>query len=223
MPGYHSTSTSDDNELMTSSSSEWHESSSTTSPQSGDSSYGELEEHDEKMSRRVTDLELSKKRVGEIVEKYYGGVNREQEEGVVTNDVKGVSFCKGSQSWRAQWYSNGQKLQKRFGVEKFGFEGAKMKAVEYRKEMERTGQANLQHRIEDPRLQSKVNGVQFRTRGESWRCEINQKGKRRWLCFSVNLYGFERAKALAEMGRRVAEKTGRFPTRDEVLAQSNFS
>eukprot|EP01068_Selenidium_serpulae_P017364 Selendium_serpulae@DN6373_c1_g1_i9.p1 len=121
--------------------------------------------------------------------------------------IVGICYDKSEMRWRAEWYQNDKRRTKTFKVAEFGFEGAKAKAAEYRKLMDRTGRAGQQKRIEDPKLQSGIKGVTFHSRYNVWEARWYEGGKRIHRSFSVDEFGFEGAKQKAiELRRKMEAK-----------------
>uniref|UniRef100_A0A0G4HU82 AP2/ERF domain-containing protein n=1 Tax=Chromera velia CCMP2878 TaxID=1169474 RepID=A0A0G4HU82_9ALVE len=56
-----------------------------------------------------------------------------KERNAVNAGIKGVYFHKSSKCWRASWKQQGRGISKDFKVSEFGFDGAKERAIEFRK------------------------------------------------------------------------------------------
>lgn len=131
-----------------------------------------------------------------------------------TSGKTGVHFEKSSQCWRIQWPEDGKRKKKSFSAKKYGMEGAKEKAIQFRVELDqRFGISNgYDSDCEDLAVAfpetptpefislattntSGVNGVRFD--GKRWVASWSINGKRASKTFSVETYGNDRAKELA--------------------------
>eukprot|EP01068_Selenidium_serpulae_P017361 Selendium_serpulae@DN6373_c1_g1_i6.p1 len=147
--------------------------------------------------------------------------------GVGKNDdgeskIVGITYNKRDVCWRALWCQNGKRRAKNFYVAEFGFEGAKAKAAEHRKLMDRTGQAAQQKRIEDPKLQSGIKGVCFDRPKNGWQAIWREGGKQITRRFPVDKFGFEGSKQKAielrrEMEAKISKRKGDFDLMNRIF------
>jgi len=128
----------------------------------------------------------------------------------------GVSFEKSSNCWRVQWPEDGKRKKKAFSANKYGYEGAKNLAIEFRLDIDKklglsNGYTNdcedLEEEIlplpkskEDKEVLEKTNtsghtGVL--RNGNYWVASWSIDKKRGSKSFSINIYGEEKAKELA--------------------------
>lgn len=133
------------------------------------------------------------------------GVPYEQPHRATIDSPKGVCFNEAQRGWRASWCKNGKEHCKYFSVAKHGYEGAKRKAIAWRRDRERGIP------IEKParRTCDEVKGVCYDTLGKRWQASWSQQGRRISKRFPIAEHGAERAKELAIQWRREREAEAR--------------
>jgi hypothetical protein len=83
--------------------------------------------------------------------------------------------------------------------------------------MENSGEAIQQHRIQDERFNSGVKGVWFDIKGRKWIASVSTNQNKYSTSFSCDKYGFEHAKQLAILTRKIAKETATIPCREGII------
>ena len=115
--------------------------------------------------------------------------------------------------WAAHWTdaATGKQRSKSFSAAKYGMEQAKQMAIAERKRTEDNGEAKVREHQPpgSAELQSDVDGVNYNKGLERWAAAwIRLDGSRAFKSFSVNRYGHDEAKHLAEKARLDDEARG---------------
>lgn len=114
---------------------------------------------------------------------------------------KGVCYNEAQKGWRASWCKDGKEHCKYFSVAKHGHEGAREKAIQWRRDRE----SGIP--IEKParRTCDEVKGVCYDILGKRWQASWSKGGKRISKRFPVAEYGQEGAKQMAIQWRKSRE------------------
>ena len=116
-------------------------------------------------------------------------VNAEKRSG-----VNGVSWNETKRRWQAYWREGGKQFNKHFSVAKFGDAEALRRAIECRKEKERTGKARL---APVASRQSGHVGVWWNETWQNWQASVQRGGQRLKKYFPIKTHGDAEALRLA--------------------------